>query len=97
VSYIDFSVPVGVSAGLRLGSGSTVILPYIHPRVSLDVVAITVGEEEDTETDIGFAVDLGAEVSLGQSLLARGAFSFGDRDAFGIGLALRMQRRVVAR
>jgi hypothetical protein len=94
VSYIDFSIPVGLSAGVRLGSGSTTILPYIHPRVSLDVVAITVGDEEDTETEVGFAVDLGAEVNLGETLIARGAFSLGDRDAFGLGIAMRMQRRV---
>jgi hypothetical protein len=98
ISYIDFSIPVGISAGVRLGSGSMVILPYVHPRVSLDVIAVEIGGVEDTETDLGLAVDLGAEVGLGESLIARGAFTFGnnDRQAFGLGLAMRMQRRVRA-
>ncbi|HET9440226.1 MAG TPA: hypothetical protein VFO52_08645 [Longimicrobiales bacterium] len=98
VDYVDFSVPVGVSLGMRLGSGSTSIIPYVHPRVSLDVVAVTVNDVEDTETKVGFAADLGAEVSLGQSLLLRGAATIGeDRGAFGLGLALRMPRKVAVR
>lgn len=96
--YVDFSIPVGVSIGLRLGAGGMNITPFVHPRASFDVVAITPeGGEEDTETDFAFAADIGAEVSLGQRLLLRGAYSLGDRDAFGIGLALHMPRRVIAR
>ena len=106
LSYIDFSVPLGVSVGIPLGSGSTTILPYIHPRVSFDVVAVTdqITDEEETFTDVGFAADLGAEVSLGQSLILRAAYTFGSdsdetgkRDALGIGVALRMQRKLVVR
>ncbi len=98
VDYIDFSVPVGVSLGMQLGSGSTVIVPFIHPRVSLDVVAITVDDVEETDTEVGFAADLGAEVGLGQRFLLRGAYTFGeDRKAFGVGLAYRIPRGVVVR
>ncbi len=98
VEYIDFSVPVGVSIGLRLGSGNTVLVPYVHPRVSLDVVAVTVDDVEETETEVGFAVDIGADFNLGQRFILRGAATLGgDRDAFGLGLALRTPRRVVAR
>jgi hypothetical protein len=106
LSYMDFSVPVGVSVGIPIGTGGTTILPYIHPRVSFDVVAITdeATDVEETFTDVGFAADLGAEVSLGQSLLVRAAYTFGSdsdetgkRDAFGIGVALRMQRKVIVR
>jgi hypothetical protein len=106
LSYIDFSVPLGVSIGIPLGSGSTTILPYVHPRVSFDVVAITddITDEEETFTDVGFAADLGAEVSLGRSLILRAAYTLGsdsdetgERNAFGVGVALRMQRKVIVR
>jgi opacity protein-like surface antigen len=98
VDYIDFSVPVGVSLGLRLGSGSTVLVPFIHPRVSLDVVSVTVADVEETETEVGFAADLGAEFGLGERFLLRGAYTFGkDRDALGVGLAYRIPRGVVVR
>ncbi|HET9441278.1 MAG TPA: hypothetical protein VFO52_13970 [Longimicrobiales bacterium] len=97
VDYIDFSVPVGVSVGIPINAGGATILPYIHPRVSLDVVSVTVNDQEDTDTDVGFAVDIGADVNLGQSLILRTGFALGDRDAFGVGVAFRMARRVVAR
>jgi hypothetical protein len=96
--YIDFSIPVGLSAGLRLGSGSTVFIPYLHPRVSFDVIAITINDEEESETEFNFAADLGAEVRFSERFLVRGAATFGgDREAFGLGVALRTPRRVVAR
>jgi hypothetical protein len=97
--YIDFSVPVGISVGIPIGSGSTTILPYVHPRASLDVVSVTdeVTDEEETDTDVGFAVDIGADVNLGQRLILRTGFALGDRDAFGVGVALRWQRGVIVR
>jgi hypothetical protein len=96
--YIDFSLPVGVNIGLGIGSGSTTFTPFVHPRVSYDVFAFTPdGGDEVTDSDFGFAVDLGAEIGLGSRFLARGAFSLGDRDAFGIGIALRTPRRVLVR
>ncbi|HEY0671759.1 MAG TPA: hypothetical protein VGD27_05810 [Longimicrobiales bacterium] len=99
IDYVDFSVPLGVSVGIPINAGGATILPYIHPRVSLDVASFTdqVTDEEDTETDVGFAVDIGADVNLGQSLILRTGFALGDRDAFGVGVAFRMARRVVAR
>ncbi len=106
LSYIDFSVPLGVSVGIQLGAGGTTILPYVHPRVSFDVVAITdeITDEEETFTAVGFAADIGAEVGLGQSFILRAAYTLGTdndetgkRDAFGIGLALRTPRKVVVR
>jgi hypothetical protein len=97
VDYIDFSVPVGVSIGFALGS-SGAFVPFVHPRASLDVVAVTVNDVEDTETEFNFAVDLGADVSLGERFVLRPAVTFGgDREAFGVGLAYRTPRRVVVR
>lgn len=98
VSYIDFSVPVGVSIGVRLGSGSTAFVPFVHPRASLDVVAVEVNDVEETETEFNFAVDLGADLSLGQRFILRPAITFGgDREAFGVGLAYRTPRKIIVR
>ena len=106
LSYIDFSVPLGVSIGMRLGSGGTTITPFAHPRISYDVVAITddITDDEETFSDIGFAADLGAEVSLGQRFIIRAAYTLGSdsdetgkRQAFGIGAALRTPRKVAVR
>jgi hypothetical protein len=95
VDYIDFSIPVGVSLGIRFGAGGAGVTPFVHPRVSFDVIAITPeGGEEFTESEFHFAVDVGAEISLGQRLLVRGAASLGDRDAFGVGVALRTPRKI---
>ena len=55
-----------------------------------------VGEEE-TETNIGLSVDLGVDVGLGERFILRAGGSFGDRDAFGAGLALRIPRKVSVR
>jgi hypothetical protein len=97
VSYIDFSVPVGVSIGVRLGN-SNAFVPFIHPRASLDVVAVEINDVEETETEVNFAIDLGADVGLGQKFILRPAITFGDgREAFGVGLAYRMPRRVIVR
>lgn len=106
--YADAAIPVGVSLGLRLGSGSTSIVPYIHPRASLDISSFdtcTTGNNcNQTDTGLGLAADLGVDVTLGDRLIARGGYTLGrtkngvkDRDAWGIGLALRMPRKVVVR
>lgn len=97
-NYIDFSVPLGVSLGLNLGNRSgTGILPYVHPRVSLDVASYDepVSGKNVTDTDVGFAVDIGADLNLGEKLIIRAGYSLGDRDAFGIGVALRTPRKII--
>jgi hypothetical protein len=97
-NYIDFSIPVGVSIGMNLGSGGVSILPYVHPRVSFDVSSFDVAPDvEETETNIGLSIDLGVDVGLGERFILRAGGSFGDRDAFGAGLALRIPRKVSVR
>lgn len=91
------SIPLGLSVGVQLGSGGVTILPYVHPRVSLDIVSVEFGDEEETETDVGFAVDLGADITLSERLLVRVGGSLADREAFGVGLAYRIPRRVSVR
>ena len=93
-NYTLFSVPLGLSAGVRLGSGSLQIAPYAHPRISFDIEAFDVDGEEQTDTDGSVALDLGADINLGPSFILKLAGSLFDREAFGIGLALRWPRPV---
>ena len=95
--YIDLSIPLGVSIGMNLGTGGVSLLPYVHPRVSLDVTAIGEGENEQTDTNIGLSVDLGVDVGLGERFILRAGGSFGDRDAYGVGIAMRIPRKVSVR
>src|SRR5687768_15799977 len=86
-NYVDLSIPVGVSIGMNLGTGGVSFLPYIHPRVSLDVSSFDVAEDvEETDTNIGLTIDVGVDVGLGERFILRAGGSFGDRDAFGAGL-----------
>lgn len=99
-------VPLGVSIGTYLGEGSGIrIQPYVHPRVAFDLVAIEIGEEEETETDFSFAVDIGADIDLTDSWVVKVGYTFAagpDYDTsfdfypntFGAGIAYRMPRRV---
>jgi hypothetical protein len=91
-------VPVGVSIGAEVGGPGTLqLLPYAFPRVALELAAWDVGDDERTETDIGLALDLGADLTISPELLLRVGATLADRSAFGVGLAYRMQRRIVVR
>lgn len=91
------SIPFGLSAGVQLGSGSFTILPYVHPRVSLDIVSVEFGDEEETETEGSFALDLGADITLSERFLVRVGGSLFDRDVFGVGIAYRIPRPISVR
>ncbi len=93
-NYTLFSVPFGASIGLRLGSGNVQVLPYVHPRVSLDIVAVDINGTEETETDGSIALDIGADLNLGERFILRIGGSLIDREAFGVGFALRWPRPV---
>jgi hypothetical protein len=91
-------LPVGVSAGLELGgTGALQLLPYAFPRIALEVAAVDVGGEEETRTDVDFAVDLGADLTLSPQQQLRVGATLAERGAFGVGLAYRMTRRVEVR
>lgn len=98
-------VPLGISVGTYLGQGAMRIQPYVHPRVAFDLVAIDTGDDEETETDFSFAIDIGADLDLSErwAVKAGYTFSFGpDPDTsfdfygntFGAGIVYRMPRRV---
>lgn len=91
------SIPFGLSVGVQLGRGSLSILPYVHPRVSLDIVSVEFAGNEETDTEGRFAVDLGADINLGERLLVRVGGSFADREGFGVGLAYRIPRPISVR
>jgi hypothetical protein len=91
-------IPLGVSAGLDLGStGPVRIMPYVHPRVAFDLVAFDTPSGEETESEVNLDVDLGADIGLGRQFVLRVGYTIGDRDAMGVGIAYRMGRRLVVR
>lgn len=81
-------VPVGVSVGHRfpLDQGLA-ITPYVHPRLALQYVSV----DDESDTDLGVAFDIGVDFEVSSRLSIRGALTFGDDDgdAIGIGLSWR--------
>ncbi|MBI4410560.1 MAG: hypothetical protein HY561_12680 [Gemmatimonadetes bacterium] len=86
-------IPAGVNAGLRLGSPGFVFVPYVHPRLALQVFSLN----DQTEVELGVTTDIGVDLHLGRSFLVRAGAALGDHDALGVGAAVRTGRRVVAR
>lgn len=91
-------VPLGVSAGLSLDAGGMTVMPYVHPRVTLDFVTVGRGDAEESDTEFNLPVDIGADVALGTSFVARVGATLNDGGTvFGAGLAWRMSRRLIVR
>jgi hypothetical protein len=93
-------VPFGVSVGVDLGPpGGVRLMPYVNPRVALDILAFDVGGSEQTDTELNFAVDVGADAALGESFVLRVGATVGGTGAttFGAGIAYRMSRRLIVR
>jgi hypothetical protein len=93
-------VPFGISVGANLGTqGGVQLMPYVHPRVALDLVVWDEGGSEQTDTEFNFAVDVGADAALGESFVLRVGATIGGAgaNAFGAGIAYRMTRRLIVR
>lgn len=91
-------VPLGLSIGGTIGSsGALRLTPYVHPRVALALTSFDVAGDERTDTDVDVDVDLGADLNLSPNLLVQFGATLGANDAFGVGVAWNMQRRVVVR
>lgn len=93
-------VPVGLSAGVALGGPGSiaVIMPYVHPRLAIDFIAVETSDGEVTDTELNFPIDIGADAAIGESFVLRLGATFGDgQNTFGAGIAYRMPRRVVVR
>jgi opacity protein-like surface antigen len=99
-------IPLGVSVGTYLGEGTGFrVQPYVHPRVAFDLVAVEFDDEEETDTDFSFAIDVGADIDLSESFAVKAGYTFAlgpdfetDFDfypnTFGAGIVYRMPRRV---
>jgi hypothetical protein len=93
-------VPVGISVGANIGQpGGIQLLPYVHPRAAVDLLAWTVGDREETETEINFAVDVGVDAALGEAFVLRvGATVAGaGSTTVGAGIGYRFTRRLIVR
>lgn len=91
-------IPAGVSIGTIVDAGSLEIMPYVHPRVAFDYISFDAPEGvDDSDSDLNFDVDLGADISLGSQFVFRFGASIAEFEGIGIGLAYRMGRRLVVR
>ena len=91
-------IPAGVSIGTIFDAGSLDIMPYVHPRVALDYVSWDAPEGvDDSDSELNFDLDLGADISLGPQWVFRFGATVGDFDGIGVGIAYRMGRRLVVR
>ncbi|GLC25995.1 hypothetical protein rosag_25080 [Roseisolibacter agri] len=90
-----FRIPVGVSVGHRFAlDGGMAITPYVHPRLSLDLVT---GVDDDADnTDLSIDFDIGASFEITRQLALRGSLvvsggRFSDDVGFGLGLTITPQ------
>ncbi len=79
-------VPVGVSIGhtFPLDEGMS-ITPYVHPRVSLDILNGKAPRSDNTELTLNF--DLGASLQVNKQFALRVAGVFSGSDQYGSGNA----------
>ena len=92
---IRLSAPLGLSVGHTFPAEGAIFTPWLTPRVFLDARFGRDDEpagEDDTDVGLGLAADLGLDLRLnpGRGALAgltiRFGASFGDREAFAIGV-----------
>lgn len=89
-----FRIPVGASVGRRFPlEGGLAITPYVHPRVTMDIVNIpdqTINGfevEGSSESEMNVNFDLGGSFEFSRSLALRLSATLGEDEAFGIALA----------
>jgi hypothetical protein len=96
--FLHARIPLGLSAGVELGTPDLLLIPYVHPRVALGVRAYDLpGGQERTDTDVRFDVDVGADAVLGRALVLRVGATVADNNTFGVGIAYRLPRRIAVR
>ena len=83
-------IPVGVSLGHRFPlEGGLAITPYVHPRLSLDVVTGSGGNGGSNhltlDFDLGGSLEVTRQLAIRASVLVSGA-ERGSSAAFGLGL-----------
>lgn len=80
-------LPLGIVWGHRREAAGLAYIPYLHPRVLLDVDFEDAGGGWDEDLDLGFAVDLGFDAEIQRSMLLRFAATLGHEAAIGAGVA----------
>lgn len=90
-------IPAGLSIGMNLESGNVTIVPYAHPRVAFDLLIVSADGDDDTDSEVNFDLDLGADVLFGQNFVLRGGVTLTNDTRFGAGIAYRIPRRAVVR
>lgn len=77
-------IPVGLSIGRWFAAQNWAFVPYVHPRIGLDLAA----NDDRTDADLRFTTDLGADFYISRRLLVRFGVAVGDHRAVGFGAAL---------
>lgn len=85
--FVRARLPIGLTWGHRRVAGSLAYVPYLHPRLVLDVDFVDEGDGWDEDLDLGAALDLGFDLEIQRSLLVRFGATIGHEDAIGAGLA----------
>ncbi len=72
-------------------------MPWIHPRLALDIFSFDTADGDDTDTELNADLDFGVDLTLGTSWTIRGGYTSGHVDTFGVGVAYRIPRSVEVR
>ncbi len=87
----ELSIPLGAGVGRELEVDQVTFHPYVAPRVVLDARITSEDENEGDEDDLslGFAADLGLDITFEPSWAVRFGATLGDRTALAIGFSVR--------
>ena len=79
------TIPGSLVFGWALASDGVVFQPYVGPTAFLD---ISTAEDDPRDTDLGLALDWGADLEFNGDWTVRIGGPFGDRDALAVGVML---------
>lgn len=90
--YVALTVPLGLSGGVSMTSGTFWLAPYVTAGIAAD---LRLGDERpDREFEVSPTLDVGADFAVDRNrrLVFRAATSLGDRQAWSLGFALGLGR-----
>lgn len=85
--FVRVRLPLGITWGHRRVAGGLAYIPYLHPRLLLDIDFEDEGDGWDEDVDLGAALDLGFDLEIQRSLLLRFGATIGREEAIGAGVA----------